>query len=548
MEHAQLTFTDRSGQRQTVTIDESPFQIGRSRSNHLALPGTEVSREHVEIAWEDQQFFLHDLRSRAGTFLNDEPVDIRPLVTGDRIRVGSFELRFSVGSGADADTDRSSATSTAISDLRQTATLLAGLRAVGSARVLDHVLDLVLDSAIEVSGAERGFIMLVTPEGALELRRGRGRNQVSLPGSQFQTSRKIPEDVYRTGTTRLVKDLQDAPAASDHEVTIALGIRQVLCAPLQMVRYVETGEATGEDKRIGVLYLDSRERQSLRSSSMRAALETLANEAAGAIENARLYREAQDRARLDHDLRTAREFQQALLPKAAPALGFFDAAASMVPCRMIGGDFFEYVPLPEGALGFTLGDVAGKGAPAGLLGARIQEIFSAHAPVLIEPAATIAKINMTLLRRSLEARFVTMVYGILSSDGRLRYCNAGHNHPVLVTADGVRRLETGGLIVGLFDDAEFEEETLRLAHGDLLVVFSDGISEAMDAQGEEFGDARIIECVRGAERDPEAVLARLFEQLRQFTGEEPQGDDMTMLVLRYQGEGSRVDPCRTEVL
>ena len=543
MEHAQLTFTDASGQRQTVTIDESPFRMGRSRQNHLALPGTEVSREHAEIAWEGQQFVLHDLHSRAGTFLNDEPIDVRPLATGDRIRVGGLELVFSVGSGADADTDGSSATSTAITDLRQTATLLAGLRAVGSARVLDHVLDLVLDAAIEVSGAERGFIMLVTPAGDLEFRRGRGRNQVSLTGTHFQTSRKIPEDVYRTGTTRLVKDLPDTPGASDHEATIALGIRQVLCAPLQMVRYVAAGEATGEDQRIGVLYLDSRERRSLRSSSMRAAMETLAKEAAGAIENARLYREAQDRARMDHDLHMAQEFQQALLPNAAPALGFFDAAASMVPCRMIGGDFFEYVSLPEGALGFTLGDVAGKGAPAGLLGARIQEIFSAHAPALIEPAMTIAMINTTLLRRSLEARFVTMVYGILSADGRLRYCNAGHNYPVLVTADGVRRLETGGLIVGLFEEVEFEEETLHLSPGDLLVVFSDGISEAMDAQGEEFGDARIIECVRGAERDPEVVLTRLFEQLHAFTGDEPQGDDMTVMVLRYQG--GRV-ACRPE--
>ena len=411
------------------------------------------------------------------------------------------------------------------------------------------MLDLVLDTAIEVSGAERGFIMLVTPDGTLEFRRGRGRHNVSLPGSQFQTSRQIPEEVYRTGQTRVVKDLQDALVAPDHEGTIALGIRNVLCAPLQMVRYVDTGEATGDEGRIGVLYLDSRERSTLRSSSMKAALETLANEAAGAIENARLYREAQDRARLDQDLRTAREFQQALLPKAAPSLGYFEAAASMLPCRMIGGDFFEYVPLPDGELGFTLGDVAGKGAPAGLLGARIQEIFSAHAPLLIEPAPTVAKINATLLRRSLEARFVTMVYGILSSDGRLRYCNAGHNYPVLVTADGVRRLETGGLIVGLFDDAEFEEETLRLTPGDLLVVFSDGISEAMDAQGEEFGDARIIECVGGSEREPEAVLNRLFEQLRQFTGDEPQGDDMTALVLRaIAGRGRAWSPSHVEVL
>ena len=497
MEEAQLTFTDPAGEQQTAAVNKDPFRIGRSRSNHLAVAGTDVSRDHAEITWDGRQFVLRDCDSRAGTLLNDDRVETHPLVSGDRIRVGSLELVFSVGAGADGDGTRSSTNSTAIHDLRQTATLLAGLRAVGTARVLDHVLDLVLDAAIEVSGAERGFIMLETPSGGLEFRSGRGRHQVPLPGSQFQTSHKIPDEVYRTGEIRVINDMLDLPLASDHEGTIALGIRNVLRAPLRLVRYVDADAPSEEDRRIGVLYLDSRERQVLRSSSMRDALETLANEAAGAIENARLYREAQQQAVMEKDLQTAHAFQQALLPTAAPALGYFEAAASMVPCRMIGGDFFEYVSLPQSVLGFTLGDVAGKGAAAGLLGARIQEIFSAHAPLLIEPAETVAAINATLLGRSLEARFVTMVYGVLYPDGRLRYCNAGHNHPVLVTADGARRLETGGLIVGLFDDATFDEETLRLSPDDLLVIFSDGISEAMNADGEEFGDQRIIDCVGG---------------------------------------------------
>ena len=204
---------------------------------------------------------------------------------------------------------------------------------------------------------------------------------------------------------------------------------------------------------------------------------------------------------------------------------------------MIGGDFFEYVALADGALGFTLGDVAGKGAPAGLLGARIQEIFSAHAPILAAPASTVARINTTLLGRSLESRFVTMVYGILHPDGRLRYCNAGHNPPVLVTSSGVCRLHTGGMIVGLFDDAEFEEETIQLTTNDLLVVFSDGISEATNDRDQEFGDAGIIKSVWVApdQRDPNAVLTRLFVHLHAFTVNELQGDDMTALVPRYRG-------------
>ena len=408
---------------------------------------------------------------------------------------------------------------------------------MASARVLDHVLDLVLDSAIEVSGAERGFLMLVSDDGTLEFEAGRRRDKQPLSVADFATSHKIPEEVFTTGEMRLVEDLLDSDTASDHEGTIALGIRNVLCAPLTEVRWGASGEATGDDHRLGVLYLDSRERKSFRSNAIRSALETLANEAASSIDKARLYRESLEKARFEQDLRTAQDFQQALLPKTAPNLGFFDAAASMVPCRMIGGDFFEYVALADGSLRFTLGDVAGKGAPAGLLGARIQEIFSAHAPVLAAPASTVARINTTLLGRSLESRFVTMVYGILHPDGTLRYCNAGHNPPVLVTSNGVRRLHTGGLIVGLFDDAEFEEETIQLATNDLLVVFSDGISEATNERDEEFGDDGIIKSVQVTpdERDPDAVLTRLFEHVHAFTVNELQGDDMTALVLRYRG-------------
>ena len=540
MRLARLEFADAAGKRQAVPVDHTPFRIGRSHSNNLTLQAAEVSREHAEIIWDGHQFQLLDRESRAGTFVNDDPVTERRLASGDRIRLGpNLEIVFAIDEGDPDDTASTSASSTAITDLRQTALLLEALSALGSTRVLEHVLDLVLDSAIDVAGAERGFIMLVSPSGKLEFRAGRRRDHVSLAGGQFQTSQKIPEDVFRTGQTRLVEDLLEPAVAPDHDHTIALGIREVLCAPLKMVQFVELGDAPEEERRIGVLYLDSRERKSFRSTSMRAALETLANEAAVAIENARLYREAQDKASLEQDLRTAYEFQQALLPKAAPALGYFDAAALMVPCRMIGGDFFEYVTLDEGAFGFTLGDVAGKGAPAGLLGARIQEIFSAHAPLLVDPASTVDQINTTLLRRSLESRFVTMFYGILYRDGRLRFCNGGHNPPILIAADGVRRLQTGGLIVGLFDDAVFEEETQQMAPGDLLVVFSDGITEATNDQGEEFGDDRIIECVSeaGAARDPEAVLTRMFDRLKEFTVDELQGDDMTGLVLRYTGAG-----------
>ncbi len=165
-----------------------------------------------------------------------------------------------------------------------------------------------------------------------------------------------------------------------HDCTIQLGIRTVYCVPLQFVRYVERAFDAYDSRPIGVLYLDSREKASLASRQIQSGLETLAAEAAVAIENARLYRESQENARLEREMRTAYEFQQALLPTAAPSRVFFAAAAEMVPCLSIGSDFYDYLEL-EDSVGFVLGDVAGKGAAAGLLGARVQEIFTNRARI-----------------------------------------------------------------------------------------------------------------------------------------------------------------------
>jgi hypothetical protein len=325
------------------------------------------------------------------------------------------------------------ATTTAVGDLRQIAALLEGLRALGSGRVLDDVLALVMDSAIEVSGAERGFIMLAGEGDELEFKMARGRGHTTLSGGTFATSRIIPDEVFRTGVAKIVADLLDGELASMHMHTVALGVRNVLCVPLRLVRYVDKAEAIGEERRIGVLYLDSKEKGSLLSSSTRAALETLATEAAVAIENARLYRETMEKARMEQEMRIAAEIQQALLPKSGRIGSYFRAAAASLPCRSIGGDFYDYVDMPGGSLGFALGDVAGKGPPAALLSAMMQGIFAAQAASSDGPSQTIARVNLALYRRGIESRFVTLMYGVLDPDGRLIYCNAGHNPPLIIS-------------------------------------------------------------------------------------------------------------------
>ena len=532
MPGARLELIDALGRHRIVGINRDPFTIGQSHSNSLPLTSAEISREHAHIVHNGEDFLLRDHDSRAGTFVNDQPITEVALAHGDRIRIGrQTELTFLIGDASQTD-DKTTAS---VGDLRQLAALLDGLRALGSAKVLDHVLALVLDSAIAITDADRGFLMLLSPEGDLEFKLGRGRDRSTLPGNRFETSRKIPEQVFETGQPSLVADLLDTALGDAHQGTVALGIRNVACVPLKLLQYVEAADDVAEDRRIGVLYLDSRVKGSLRSKSTQLALETLAAEAAVAIENARLYRESQEKARLDQELRTAHEFQQALLPKAAPVKSYFEAAAEMVPCRSIGGDFYEYLELEDGAFGFTLGDVAGKGAPAGLLGARVQEIFAAQAAP--HPSTTVTRINDVLMRRALESRFVTLLYGVLAPDGQLTYCNAGHNPPLLLGGDGVRRLDKGGTLLGLFDDATFEEECVRLRPGDTLIVFSDGISEALNGAGEEFGDVRILDCVSAIPpwTDPRTVIDTLFSRVREFTVGEPQSDDMTTLVVRYRG-------------
>jgi sigma-B regulation protein RsbU (phosphoserine phosphatase) len=254
-----------------------------------------------------------------------------------------------------------------------------------------------------------------------------------------------------------------------------------------------------------------------------------------AIENARLYRETLEKARLEQEMRIAAEIQQALLPRAAHTGGFYRAASASIPCRSIGGDFFDYLDLADGTFGFALGDVAGKGPPAALLSALLQGIFVAQAAADLTPAATVGRVNGALFRRGIENRFVTLMYGKLARDGRLTYCNAGHNPPLIVGRTGVRRLETGGPIVGLFETVPFEEEAVTLARGESLVVFSDGISEALNAQGDEFGESRIIDVVRsklGAE--PRAILDHLFATVREFAKGAPQADDITGMVVTYE--------------
>ena len=540
MASPRLEVSDQHGQR-VVPVEKDSFTIGRRIGSDLHLTNGDVSRVHAEISAVDGGFRLCDQGSRHGTFVNDEPVTEHRLVHGDRVRLGhrdGAEFVFLTGDDAAGGTPSEL---TAVNELHQVAVLLEGLKALSSGKVLDDVLALVVDSAIAVSRAERGFIMLAGDDDRLEFKLGRSRDRASLPGDTFQTSRKIPEEVFRAGRSRIETDLLDGALAEQHMGTVALGIRNVLCVPLRLVRYVESKDTATEDRRIGVLYLDSRTKGALLAPETGATLDALAAEAAVAIDNARLYRAAVEKARLDQEMATAAEIQQALLPTRSRNGAFFDASAEMLPCLSIGGDFFEYIDLPGGRFGFALGDVSGKGPPAALLGALTQGSLAAQTAVASGPADALTRLNTALVHRAIEARFVTLFYAQLDPDGTLTFCNGGHNPPFLVDGRGeVRRLEAGGMPMGLFDGLPFTEESVKMEPGDFVVLFSDGVSEAFDPDGAEFEDARILESIAGApSREAPVQMEHLLSRVKAFTAGAPPNDDVTVVVVAYRGPSSR---------
>jgi sigma-B regulation protein RsbU (phosphoserine phosphatase) len=208
-----------------------------------------------------------------------------------------------------------------------------------------------------------------------------------------------------------------------------------------------------------------------------------------------------------------------------------------VPCRAIGGDFYEYLELPDGRLGFALCDVSGKGPAAALLAAAIQGILSATAEADPDPAVAIARLNRTLLRRSIERRFATLAYGLIDDTGQLRLTSAGHNPSYLIRPDGgFTILDKGGLMVGAFPGLTYEQDEVVLAPGEMLLLYSDGVTEAEDEDGGQFEQERLEACLAGMGRlSPQELVAHVLETVNTFAGERAQADDITILVVRFAG-------------
>ncbi|PWT91420.1 MAG: hypothetical protein C5B54_05305 [Acidobacteria bacterium] len=537
-----LKVCESPGVFRTVLLEKSPLTIGRHGSCDLRLTDPCVSRHHAEISKEEDQFKLVDLQSKSGTLVNGSKVSSCILHHADRIYFGKSELpqiTFLVGpdepqrSTQEIDTS-SLFVSMAGGDLMNVARLLESARVFGTGLPLDDILDLVLDIAIEVTRAERAFLVLRDNSGNLQFKRGRDKTKESLKSEQFKISNTILRQVVTTGQKAVLLDSGSNLPETDS--ILELDLRTIVCLPL---RRLEIGEPSvpsrEEDSVIGALYLDSRSHIEPFSKIGEGILDSLAGDVTAVIENARLLRAAREKEKMENELSTAYEIQNILLPTIDKRLEFFEAFGCTNPSRYISGDFYDLFPLPNGNFAIAIADVTGKGVPAAILSSMIQGMLYAEANQQKSAADMMKKINTYLFRRLHTERFATLFFAELNPNGELSFVNAGHNPPFRVTQNGhCEELATSGLLLGAMDTFQYEEKTITLVSGDVVCLFTDGITEAKAPDGDFFGEERLGQLLLNNRQKPlKEIGDEILRAVDEHSGGGPRMDDITILLLRF---------------
>jgi sigma-B regulation protein RsbU (phosphoserine phosphatase) len=389
---------------------------------------------------------------------------------------------------------------------------------------LDEVLKRVMDEIIAAMGAERGFVMLREDDGKLVFHAARGIDQKTIDEPQFHISRSVVEEVARDGQPLLTSDAQRDSRFSGSQSVRGLRLRSILCAPLKI-----------KDRISGVVYVDNQLRAGIFTEADLEMISAIASSAAIAIENARLYQVAIEKGRLERELQVAREVQSSLIPRETPNIAGWDFAARWKPARQVSGDFYDFVPVGQ-RLGIVIADVSDKGMPAALFMALSRSIIRASVTSTRSPAEGIDQANRLTCADSTDSMFVTLFYAQLDPEtGELVYVNAGHNPPLLYRAnqDEIIELTRTGMVLGLFEAVDFEQGTVQLNPADFILLYTDGVSEAMDAHNRQFGEERLRRILLDYRQAAAEDMAEAIEQaLTAFTGEAAPSDDITFVIAR----------------
>ncbi|MBZ5619302.1 MAG: SpoIIE family protein phosphatase [Acidobacteriia bacterium] len=550
-EPASLVVIDPNGHRTRVPVEPIPFHIGRQPESHLIVRDSRVSRAHARILVENGEYVLEDSGSRHGTFVNGKRIQRQELHNSDKIEFGgqdSYQLIFALD-GAElkrlmeqvSASEKAAPTPGVGGNLAKLRAILDLARTLQSSFSIDDVLASVVDTALAITGAERGFLMLRGAHG-LDTRIARHRHGHHLQDSDLRVPREVIHRALQHRRELLYMNFDPVGAEETRpQNSIAdLELRSAICVPLVHIR---TGHgdatsvlATGSET-VGVLYMDSRAIAADLAGGNRELLQTLAIEASTVLENARLLEEERDKHQMEEELRLARSIQQSLLPGKLPTEGWLLASGSSVASHEVGGDYFDVTPVSPNCWSAVVADVSGKGVSSALLASLLQGALIAATDLPQALGHRMERLNRFLIDRTGGEKYATVFYCLVDRGGRISYTNAAHCPPLLVRANGEQcSLDATGMPVGLMESAEFPVAEQRLFPGDKVVIYSDGVTEAQNTAAEFFGKKRLREIVAShAKESSTAIHDAIQEAVAAFTEGAAQSDDVTVLVLEFRG-------------
>lgn len=535
-----LIFVHGNEQR-TLYLDHSPFSIGRKMEKDLAIADPRVSRDHALIVSENGQFFVEDQGSKHGTFVNGERIQQRKeLERNDRLEFGARDTIYAVFHPQHATTNTARDFLSQISgiqisnegagtDLEKLTIFLEAARKLNTTGVLDEILLALVDVTLKLTGAERGYVFLKTPEGKLRLAAGRN-SQGELLLDDTTISHSILDDALQAKEF-LVSDTSRNMDLTGRQSIVAYDLRTVICVPLRKLQ-VQTrgrGENTPTGEAMGALYVDSRFASRDISKVSGDILRMVAREAASLIENARLVQAEEESRRYQQELSIAASIQQRLMAVTIPEVSFARLDGKNLPCRDVGGDFYDAVNTKDG-LAVVLTDVAGKGVSAALLASTLQGMIYSQLIAGMPLTEIVASANRFLTSKHIGEKYATVIIARLRRDGELEYVNCGHIPPLLVCSGEVIRPAHGNLPVGLLADATYESDRYSLHNGDRLVLVTDGVTEAENSEGEFFDNERLEIAAK------EGNLKDILAAVSKFCGDTPLSDDCTVVEMVYAGE------------
>ncbi|HEY6182791.1 MAG TPA: SpoIIE family protein phosphatase [Terriglobales bacterium] len=528
-----------NGEQRTISIDHSPFTVGRKIDKDMVVADPRVSRDHAMIVSENGKFTVVDQGSKHGTFVNGERVDRKDLEGNDRLEFGVRDVVYAVfnPSHAASNTAREFLSqiadiklSTDTSDLEKLTLFLEAARRLNTAGVLDEILVTLLDVTLKLTEAERGFVFLKNASDDLRLAAGRNSKGESLLDDKT-ISHSILEDAIKANSEFLITDTSRSLDLSGRQSVVAFDLRTVICVPLRKAQVQTTrdsAQATGEV--IGAVYVDSRFASRDISKVDSDILHVVATEASSLIENARLVQAEEAARRYQQELSIAASIQQKLMTVTIPEVPYARLYGKNLSCKEIGGDFFDAVNTDDG-LTVVLADVSGKGVSAAILASTLQGMIYSQLSAGMKLVDIVTAVNSYFTHKEIGEKYATLVIAKLQRDGELEYVNCGHVPPLLVCNGEVIRPEHGNLPVGLMADATYESDRFQLHAGDRLVLVTDGVTEAENASGEFFDNHR-LEKVAAESGNLEQILAAVSA----FCAGTPLSDDCTVVDLIYSGE------------